>query len=379
MNNLTQAELDQLMNTSSTGGSGSGADLSGGNDGSSAMTPAELKLLTDVFTGISENQAPLMSSYITAGAGIRNLTVSTMTKDAFMQNLPMEVLCINYNYSGGLAGDHYFAISSDDGKRLAEPIMGMPEIDMDGAAISAIAELFNSMASSAVETLSEKAGSDVNLSQTEGEIIPKASLPFSSDPALVVQYVVDIVNDGNASVYEVFDLNIARKLLASLAPAAPMGGMDQPFMPQGVPGGMANPQQYQQYQQQQMYGQPQMGMPQQGYPGMMPMQQMPQQNVQSVQFSDFKSPSVQSENKKYGILMDVYMELTVELGRTKKMVKEILSMGEGTIIELDKLAGEPVDILVNHNLLARGEVVVIGDNFGVRVSEIISKDDKSED
>jgi flagellar motor switch protein FliN/FliY len=73
-----------------------------------------------------------------------------------------------------------------------------------------------------------------------------------------------------------------------------------------------------------------------------------------------------------GLIMDVYMEMTVELGRTKKQIKEILGMGEGTIIELDKLAGEPVDILVNHKPIAKGEVVVIDENFGVRVTEILS-------
>ena len=66
------------------------------------------------------------------------------------------------------------------------------------------------------------------------------------------------------------------------------------------------------------------------------------------------------------------MQMTVELGRTKQSIKEILGIGEGTIIELDKLAGEPVDILVNHKPIAKGEVVVIDENFGVRVTEIIS-------
>ena len=71
------------------------------------------------------------------------------------------------------------------------------------------------------------------------------------------------------------------------------------------------------------------------------------------------------------LLLDVQMALTVELGRTKKYVKEILSLGEGSIIELDKLAGEPVDLLVNGKLIARGEVVVIDENFGVRVTDIV--------
>ena len=78
------------------------------------------------------------------------------------------------------------------------------------------------------------------------------------------------------------------------------------------------------------------------------------------------------EQGNIGLIMDVYMEMTVELGRTRKVIKEILGMGEGTIIELDKLAGEPVDILVNHKPIAKGEVVVIDENFGVRVTEILS-------
>jgi flagellar motor switch protein FliN/FliY len=96
-------------------------------------------------------------------------------------------------------------------------------------------------------------------------------------------------------------------------------------------------------------------------------------SVQSVQFPSFnQGPQGHGEQGNIGLLMDVYMEMTVELGRTKRLIKDILGMGEGTIIELDKLAGEPVDILVNHKLIARGEVVVIDENFGVRVTEIIS-------
>ena len=79
------------------------------------------------------------------------------------------------------------------------------------------------------------------------------------------------------------------------------------------------------------------------------------------------------------MLMDVDMELTVELGRTKRSIRDILSMGEGTVIELDKLAGEPVDILVNSKLVARGEVVVIDESFGVRVTEIINPMDRLRD
>ena len=99
-------------------------------------------------------------------------------------------------------------------------------------------------------------------------------------------------------------------------------------------------------------------------------------NVQPIQFANLQPVAMGGEQGNIGLLMDVYMEMTVELGRTRKRIKDILGIGEGTIIELDKLAGEPVDILVNHKLIAKGEVVVIDENFGVRVTEIVSQIDR---
>ena len=105
----------------------------------------------------------------------------------------------------------------------------------------------------------------------------------------------------------------------------------------------------------------------------------PPPNVQPVQFANLQSSGAAGDQGNIGLLMDVFMEMTVELGRTKKLIREILGIGEGTIIELDKLAGEPVDILVNHKLIAKGEVVVIDENFGVRVTEIVSPMERMSD
>jgi flagellar motor switch protein FliN/FliY len=99
--------------------------------------------------------------------------------------------------------------------------------------------------------------------------------------------------------------------------------------------------------------------------------------VQPAVFSSFENfqPRV-SETKNLDMLMDIPLQVTVELGRTKRSVKEILELTAGSIIELDKLAGEPVDILVNNRLVAQGEVVVIDENFGVRLTDIISQSDR---
>ena len=86
----------------------------------------------------------------------------------------------------------------------------------------------------------------------------------------------------------------------------------------------------------------------------------------------------QMDNESHGgnisLLLDVPLKLTVELGRTTRTVKEILALAPGSVVELDKLSGEAVDILVNEKLIAKGEVVVIDENFGVRITEILDPD-----
>ena len=118
----------------------------------------------------------------------------------------------------------------------------------------------------------------------------------------------------------------------------------------------------------QMQANPQMAQPQMQQPYMMPAPNMAVQPAQFQTFNQEISPLLQQEN--IDLIMDVPLEVTVELGRSNKSIKEILDFAPGTIIELDKLAGEPVDILVNGKFVAKGEVVVIEENFGIRIVEI---------
>lgn len=96
----------------------------------------------------------------------------------------------------------------------------------------------------------------------------------------------------------------------------------------------------------------------------------------------FDAPSGRTFGRESGNGMtrvrDIPLEVTVELGRTRILIRDILDLGAGSIIELDKIAGEPVDLFANGLLVARGEVIVIEDNFGVRVTEIITAADRSQ-
>lgn len=100
----------------------------------------------------------------------------------------------------------------------------------------------------------------------------------------------------------------------------------------------------------------------------------PPVEVQQAQFASFEATNLTpNESRNLNLLLDIPLQVTVELGRTRRTVKEILELTSGSIIELDKLAGEPVDILVNNRHIAKGEVVVIDENFGVRITDILSQ------
>ena len=102
----------------------------------------------------------------------------------------------------------------------------------------------------------------------------------------------------------------------------------------------------------------------------------PDQEVSNVQFQHLSEPAGKGESRNIDMLMDVNLPISIELGRTKMTISEILSLGPGSVVELNKLAGEPVDVLVNQRIVAKGEVVVIDENFGVRVTQLMTPEER---
>jgi flagellar motor switch protein FliN/FliY len=219
---------------------------------------------------------------------------------------------------------------------------------------------------SQITALAGKTGNkSISSISPEAANVPKAVAALPGGNFICAVYQLNLGDGKNHQLWEVYGTSVSQDIAGALsgksggAQAVPnaFGGMDlggmgampgMGGMQSGIGGGMG-------------------GM--QGMGGMMPMGAT---NVQAVQFPNLMPQAGVQEQGNISLIMDVFMEMTVELGRTRKLIKEILGMGEGTIIELDKLAGEPVDILVNHKLIAKGEVVVIDENFGVRVTEIVS-------
>ncbi len=269
---------------------------------------------------------------------------------------------IKMDYSDGIKGSHSYIFNESFASVIAGKMMGQSEVELNEAALSALEEAANTITGASATSIGEIIGATVMNAPGQTGVMSGSELTFASDYVLKATFPVELEGSEPSNLVELFDINIVKEI------ASHIGGSSEPdpMAALGMNGGSD------------MMGMPaqsggQMDMGQMGQMGGMGFNQA---NVQSVQFPNLTPQLSAGEQGNIGLLMDVYMEMTVELGRTKRLIKDILGMGEGTIIELDKLAGEPVDILVNHKLIAKGEVVVIDENFGVRVTEIISPMDR---
>lgn len=370
---LSQDEIDALL----AGTSDIDIGDSAGGSSSSASGDSLVGLQTALAETVQQQQSNM--SMITG----RTVEVAPPTVNGGVPaGLAGQVCRIEHNF--GPQGTHVYVLSSEDAIKFASASMGLEGVELDDAALNAVQEVFSQVAGPVINTLSEKTGVTIMPEPADASIVDASDLGLPPDTSYA-RYTVTFDGSDSAVVYEVFDSSFATTLPggAPAAPAAPaadagmgalggmnpaMGGGGAPNAGFGMPGAGAQGGGMAAGMQGQMSG----GMPGQMMPGMGP-------NVQAVQFANLQQSYSGAEQGNIGLLMDVQMEMTVELGRTRKFIRDILGMGEGTIIELDKLAGEPVDILVNHKLIAKGEVVVIDENFGVRVTEIVSPAERLND
>ena len=310
--------------------------------------------------------------------------VEVSDRDKLLGKLPEAVIAVSCDFSAGLTGDHLYILAPDFAQKLVNLISKEENADFDEMALSCIGDVVSIHTSNEIMELDKKGGfAGLACNPPEAVNNPKAMIRIPQNEFALFSYPLTL--DGqNYTLWEAVGAQAAEKIGAAYGgktaeaqnAAAPDAAQAQAMnaVPQSMAGAMPNA-----GMQQMMGGMATMGMQPQMM-GMMPNMGMPQQmmgtgnipNVQNLQFPPLPASNMGSEQGNISLIMDVFMEVTVELGRTKKTIKDILSMGEGTIIELDKLAGEPVDILVNHKPIAKGEVVVIDENFGVRVTEILS-------
>jgi flagellar motor switch protein FliN/FliY len=383
---LSQDEIDALLAGVDSSAMGSPAATAAPVMGGGASSDEERKALQGFLSGTVDAQSSNLSMMTGNDVQFRGPNVVPMTREDLLQQMPETVTAVKADFSSGFPGEHSFIFGEDTAKAIAGLVNKEENITLDDMALSIIKEAVSQMVGSQITALADKTGNKSIASvPPDATNVPKAVVALPGGTFMCANYQLTLGDGKSHQVWEIFgpqvSKDIAQALNGGAVPEQPldmgMGAMPNmgamgamPNMAQ-MGGGMPN-----------MGAMPNMGMgmPNMGMGGMgMGSPIGGAANVSPVQFSSLVPQPTAQEQGNIGLIMDVYMEMTVELGRTKKLIKEILGMGEGTIIELDKLAGEPVDILVNHKLIAKGEVVVIDENFGVRVTEIVSPMERMSD
>ena len=378
---LSQDEIDALLQGGDMGAPAAPAP-SGGSGG---LSDQEIADFTSVVSELLPSQAQNLSNMVGDTVEMTQPQVSLVSRDELIGGLNDTVVEIGLNFQDELSGNHAYIIGPEAAVTIAGLMMGQEDVELNEAALSAIEEAANTLAGSAATVFGDRSGKSAMTSPGETRSIGKNELSFPESQIVRVSYQTKIDGKDPTEFVEAFAVDLVRGILGSASADAgmdAMAGMDLGGL--GAMGGgapsMGQPAMDPMAGMGMTGGAPAMGGGFGGAPAMGGMDMFgggqPTPNVQGLQFPNLNPQAGGAEQGNIGLLMDVYMEMTVELGRTKKLIKEILGMGEGTIIELDKLAGEPVDILVNHKLIAKGEVVVIDENFGVRVTEIVSPIDR---
>ena len=377
--------------------------LSGVNAGSSDPQPdpqpaATEEILTDIekdaigeIANISMGtSATTLYSLVHRKVNITTPTVSIANWKNFIDEQEKPCVFIQIKYTEGLDGANILIMRERDVKVITDLMMGGDGSNIDGELgelhLSAISEAMNQMMGSSATSLSSMLGRMIDISPPEASLVNILEnkngadiAPFLAGDFVKIEFRMQIEDLVDSTIMQLYPIDFAKSLYkifmdqqmgTSAAPAQP----DPAPQPQSVPAPQPQPDPA---PQPQPYVPPQAEMPQmqQAMPQMQ-MQQMPQMqqaNIQPAQFQAFNTqmPQQMASQENIGLIMDVPLEVTVELGRTKKSIAEILDFTPGTIIELDKIAGEPIDVLVNGKFVAKGEVVVIEESFGIRVTEII--------
>jgi flagellar motor switch protein FliN len=355
------------------------------------LSPLEQDALGEIGNISFGSSATALSVLLNQKVEITTPSVSIIQRKNVDSEFPLPYVAIQVNYTDGFLGTNLLVIKQEDAAIIADLMLGgdgTNTVDELGEIqLSAVQEAMNQMMGSAATSMSTIFGKRVDISPPTLHLLDVREekgteyLP-NEDIFIRVSFRLKIGDLIDSNIMQLLPVDFAKELVKQLlhssgetnssnsAPEAERGtaaqeaAVSQPSVTAETIGAQPSyePSKTAARETTNRFG---------------ANARAGERQIQSVDFAEFEpSPSVDTEVKNLSLLLDVPLQVTVELGRTKRSVQEILHLSSGSIIELDKLAGEPVDILVNNKLIAKGEVVVIDENFGVRVTDIISQSDR---
>ncbi|HHX59593.1 MAG TPA: flagellar motor switch phosphatase FliY [Epulopiscium sp.] len=378
---LSQDEINALLGMAS------------GNDdeimNNELLTDEEKDAIGEIGNISMGTSATTLFTLLNQKVSITTPRVKVWEWEDFLDSYPDDIVIINVDYKEGLTGTNLLLLKEEDVKKITDIMMGGDGTNITGELteihLSAIAEAMNQMVGSASTSMSQMLDMKIDISPPQAFM---TTLDTDKDPdtnfakAGIVQvaFSMKIGDIIDSEIMQILPIQFAKEMVQKLMNPKKKIIEDQippitPDRPQVAPQRQTPPAPSAPVQ-----SAPMQSTPVQQYAA--PTQQEYAPNiardidVQTPQFPSFDDSYLVQQKENMDIIMDVPLEVTVELGRTSKKIKDILEFNPGTVIELDRLAGEPIDILVNGKYVAQGEVVVIDENFGIRITEIISPENR---
>ena len=321
------------------------------------------------------SSATTLSTLLNQKVDITTPTVSIVRKTGLKEEFPYEHVSLQVNYVEGFDGENIFLMKASDAAVISNIMLGGSgeEVgdELSEIELSAVQEAMNQMMGSSATSMSTVFNKRVDISPpvVEYEDIDKLEeVQNATDEEVFVKVsfqlkVGDLID---SNIMQLIPLSFAKELVSNLLEPEP-----QDIEPEKQEPILTNESVKQEIFKEQSLMSDQRAEQQIGAKA------KANAPVQTASFSEFNDIGLsQQHHRNLDMLLDIPLNVTVELGRTKQTVAEVLELTAGSIIELDKLAGEPVDVLVNHKLIAKGEVVVIEENFGVRVTDVVSQADR---
>lgn len=414
MADLTQEEIDALLNGATSEPAAS--DSASNEEASSVLSDDLLSSMEKDALGEIGNismgsAATTLSVLLGHKVNITTPTVSVDTMSTIQNQYPMPYLVVEVGYVIGINGNNILAIQASDASIIADLMMGgdglNPQEELTDIHMSAVGEAMNQMMGTVATSLSTMFNKKIDISPPKVNLIDLGAedkitdLVNNDEPVVKTSFRMEVDGLIDSEIMQILPLDVAKEMVSFLmgggaeaeaqeapapepAPApvapepAPVAADPAPAAPAPQPAASQyaappQPPQYAAPTQQLQYTVPPMGaQPVYAPPAYANNVVSSGVPVQNAQFAPLTNEPVEVNAANISLIQDVPLQVTVELGRTKKSIREILEFSTGSIIELDKLAGEPVDIHVNGQLTAKGEVVVIDENFGVRITEIVS-------
>ncbi len=415
MADLTQEEIDALLNGAASEPAAS--DSASNEEASSVLSDDLLSSMEKDALGEIGNismgsAATTLSVLLGHKVNITTPTVSVDTMSTIQNQYPMPYLVVEVGYVIGINGNNILAIQASDASIIADLMMGgdglNPQEELNDIHMSAVGEAMNQMMGTVATSLSTMFNKKIDISPPKVNLIDLGAedkitdLVNNDEPVVKTSFRMEVDGLIDSEIMQILPLDVAKEMVSFLmgggaeaeaqeAPAPAPEPAPAPVAPEPAPVAAAPAQaapapqpaapqyaappqpQYAAPPQQPQYTAPPMGaQPVYAPPAYANNVVSSGVPVQNAQFAPLTNEPVEVNAANISLIQDVPLQVTVELGRTKKSIREILEFSTGSIIELDKLAGEPVDIHVNGQLTAKGEVVVIDENFGVRITEIVS-------